>query len=154
MDPHTLVKQIAETGTTGIALLITGFVTGFGLAWSFLIWYYKEVRGKNSELKEQIRILEARLRNGPNVVLPLPTETENPPKLPGPNPPDRPDQIRMIETYVIKSGREYEPTRLRLLNDSQIVYVIRHGGGRTSNVMLQNGEATNLPDSKLKTLDD
>jgi hypothetical protein len=154
MDAHTLVKQITETGTTGFALLITGFVTGFGLAWSFLFWYYKEELGKIAGLKEQIRILEARPRNGPTVVLPTPTETESRPKLPGPNLPDRADQIRIIETHVIKSGREYEATRLMLLDDSEVVYVIRRGGGRNSNVIRQDGKVQNIPDSRIKPLDD
>ena len=42
---ETLVKQVLDTGTTGFVLLATGFITGVGLAWSFLIWYYKEDSG-------------------------------------------------------------------------------------------------------------
>lgn len=156
---ETLVKQVLDTGTTGFVLLATGFITGVGLAWSFLTWYYKEELGKLPSLRGElatrdarIRELEGQLGRGSAVTPSGATGTGIGVPQPRPSVADLAAQIRIVEDHVRGTGRGYETARLRILDGAQVVYVVRHGGGRTSNVILQNGSTENVDDSRIQIL--
>ena len=156
---ETLVKQVLDTGTTGFVLLATGFITGVGLAWSFLIWYYKEELGKLPSLRGELATKDARIRElqgqlgrGSLVTPPGTTGTGIGAPQPSPSITDLAAQIRTVEAHVRRNGRGYEATRLRILDGTQVVYVVRLGGGQTSNVILQDGSTKNVDDSRMQVL--
>ncbi len=148
---ETLVKHVHDTGTTGFVLLATGFITGVGLAWAFLTWYYKEELAKLPSLRadlanKDVRIgqLEAQLARttGTGIGAPQPSRSVT----------DLAAQIRTIEAHVKRQDRVYEVTRLRILDGTQVVYVVLHGRGRTSNVIRQDGTTENIADSRMQIL--
>ena len=161
MGIDTLVKHVVDTGTTGFVLLISGFLGGFAVAWSFLTWYYKEEIGKIPGLKGQlaekdsrIKVLEGQLAEKDSRIKVLEGQLEKTGTVTPPTKafPDPTEQIHIIEIHVKVGGRDFDPARLRILDNTQIVYVIRHGGGKTSNVILQNGKTENVEDSRLQLL--